>query len=101
MKFKLNNFIIVLILKVVYYSTAIFINIGLDKDTWAVYATIILSVVNVLMTFVSMALIDIAGRRILMIFGCFGMSFFCVLLTVSRELAVSFAFLKYFNKNIK
>jgi hypothetical protein len=40
------------------------------------------------MTFVSMALIDVTGRRVLMIIGCFGMSFFCVLLTVSRELAV-------------
>jgi len=80
---------------VVFYSTSIFVNIGLDEDTWAVYATIILSAVNVLMTFVSMTLIDVTGRRVLMIIGCFGMSFFCVLLTVSRELAESVNWIRY------
>ncbi len=51
-----------------FYSTQIFNSAGL-KGLEAQYATLAMGVVNVLMTFVSLALIEKAGRKTLMAVG--------------------------------
>lgn len=55
----------------------------------AVYGTILIGVVQVIMTFVSLALIERAGRRILLLVGIWGMSFFCFALAITRIFGVS------------
>ena len=60
------------IFEVIFYSTSIFSNAGL-KDQWPVYCTILLGVVQVIMTFVCMVIIDKAGRKILLLIGMIGM----------------------------
>ena len=71
-----------------YYSTDIFKSIGLDSD-WSTYATLILAAIQVAMTFVSMVLVEVAGRRILLLGGLSGMSFFCFVLSIARILSVN------------
>ena len=73
---------------VIFYSTEIFTSVGLKEDTWAVYATIMLSVIQFVMTFASMGLIERAGRRILLLVGLSGMCFFSFGLAISRILSV-------------
>lgn len=75
---------------VIFYSTEIFTSVGLKEDTWAVYATIMLSVVQLVMTFAAMTLIERAGRRVLLLAGLSGMCLFSVGLAVSRVLSVIF-----------
>jgi SP family facilitated glucose transporter-like MFS transporter 1 len=79
---------------VIFYSTSIFKSVGL-KEEMAVYATIMLSVVQIVMTFASMALIEKAGRRILLLVGLGGMCVFSVGLAVSRILSVHHDGFKY------
>ncbi|KAJ8687560.1 hypothetical protein QAD02_023354, partial [Eretmocerus hayati] len=57
---------------IMFYSTEIF---GMAKlsDAQAQIATIIVGIVNVLMTFVSMILVEKAGRKTLLLIGFFGM----------------------------
>ena len=64
--------IIPLFLKVIFYSTSIFRNAGF-KDQWPVYCTILLGAVQVVMTFVCVAIVDKVGRRILLLIGMIGM----------------------------
>lgn len=67
----------------VFYSTEIFKNAGL-KDLWPVYATIVLGVVQIIMTFVCMLIVDKAGRKILLLLGMVGMSVFSFSLAICR-----------------
>ncbi len=74
---------------IAYYSTNMFISIGLDAKTWAVYATIIIDIFKVSITVVCMFLIEIAGRRKLLIVGLTGMSFFSFALAIFPAVTVS------------
>ena len=51
-----------------FYSTSIFLSAGLTTET-AQYATLGMGCINVGMTFVSLVLIEKAGRKTLMIAG--------------------------------
>ncbi|KRZ05530.1 Solute carrier family 2, facilitated glucose transporter member 3, partial [Trichinella zimbabwensis] len=71
---------------VMFYSTRIFIDgAGLTPDS-ARYATMGVGAINVIMTLVSTAIIDKAGRRTLHLLGLGGMWISCVTLTVSMIL---------------
>lgn len=74
---------------VMFYSTVIFKTAGLS-DQGAVYATIAMGTVNVLMTIVSVWLVDHpkAGRRSLLIIGLIGMWLTTVLLVVCISLSM-------------
>ena len=92
--FKLN--------KVIIYSTQIFISLGLEENSWAVYAAIFLSFVETVMHVVSMFLMDKKGRRFLLLVGLSGMSLSCFILALTRFLLVisqPFSFC-YFDKLI-
>lgn len=64
-----------------YYSTDIFTRAGL-KGQWPIYATILLGIVGNAMTFVCMLIVDKAGRKVLLIVGVLGMSFFSFLVAI-------------------
>ncbi|WKX94708.1 hypothetical protein Q1695_011742 [Nippostrongylus brasiliensis] len=74
---------------VMFYSTVIFKTAGLSDEA-AVYATIAMGTVNVLMTIVSVWLVDhpSAGRRSLLIIGLIGMWITTVMLTVCITLSM-------------
>ncbi|CAF0733335.1 unnamed protein product [Brachionus calyciflorus] len=57
---------------VIFYSTNIFKSVGL-KDQWPLYATILLGVVQLVMTLVCTVIIEKAGRKILLLIGMGGM----------------------------
>lgn len=71
-----------------FYSTEIFKNAGLKEDM-PIYATIVLGVVQLIMTFVCMLIVDKAGRKILLLLGMSGMSIFSFLLTICRIYGVN------------
>ena len=77
-----NTFIVVMMMimqqfsginAVMFFSTGIFKNAGLEKEE-AKLATVIVGVVNVAMTVVSMFIVDKAGRKKLLIAGYAGMA---------------------------
>jgi len=67
---------------VFYYSTNLFITTGLS-ETSAKYATIGIGIVMVLMTLVSIPLMDRSGRRTLHLYGLGGMFIFSIFITIS------------------
>ena len=67
---------------VFYYSTNLFITTGLS-ETSAKYATIGIGTVMVLMTLVSIPLMDRSGRRTLHLYGLGGMFIFSIFITIS------------------
>ena len=68
--------------QIFYYSTSLFISVGLDEDE-ATYATTSVGGVMVVMTLVSVPLMDRAGRRTLYLLGLAGMFIFSIAFTVS------------------
>lgn len=74
--------------KVIFYSADIFISIGLDSQTWAVYGSILIALVETIMHGITMFIIDQWGRRLLLIIGMLGMSFCCFVLAVTRIFSV-------------
>lgn len=60
---------------------------GLD-DTTAQYATIGIGVVNVLMTIVSVCLVEIYGRKTLLLIGFGGMAIVTLMLSMALQFAV-------------
>ncbi|XP_028967740.1 solute carrier family 2, facilitated glucose transporter member 1 [Galendromus occidentalis] len=68
-----------------YFSTDIFTGAGLSRDA-AANATLAVSVINVLMTFVSLVLVERAGRRQLLLIGLGGMAVLTVVLTISLSM---------------
>ncbi len=72
-----------------------FISIGLDPNTWAIYATIIIDIFKVSITFVCMILIDITGRRKLLLSGLIGMSIFSFALAIVPAFSAKLEGLKY------
>lgn len=81
--------------QVIFYSTGIFQNAGLEKEA-AVYATLGMGTINVLMTIVSMVLVEKAGRKTLHLVGLGGMMVITLLLTICLALTVSKATRVYF-----
>lgn len=73
---------------VVFFSTDIFKMAGLDNDQ-AGYATMGMGAVNVLMTVISLVLVEKAGRKTLMLVGFAGMTVDTLLLTFALLFAVS------------
>merc|ERR1712012_1422220 len=67
---------------VFYYSTNLFITTGLS-ETNAKYATIGIGTVMVIMTLVSIPLMDRSGRRTLHLYGLGGMFIFSIFITIS------------------
>lgn len=77
-----------------YFSTDIFTGAGLSKEA-AARATLSVSVINVLMTFVSLALVERAGRRTLHLVGLGGMAVLTVVLTISLALKDTYPAFSY------
>lgn len=69
-------------LQVFYYSTNLFITTGLSESN-AKLATIGIGSVMVLMTLVSIPLMDRSGRRTLHLYGLGGMFIFSIFITIS------------------
>ncbi|KAJ3340414.1 hypothetical protein HDU93_007021 [Gonapodya sp. JEL0774] len=61
---------------VMYYSSSLFLGMGLSKDIATKVATTVQSVINVLSTFPAVYLIEKIGRRRLLFIGAVGCSFF-------------------------
>lgn len=72
---------------VIYFSTDIFNEAGLDSVT-SQYATLGMGGMNVLMTVISLLIIERAGRKTLMLVGLGGMLIDVILLTVCLALKV-------------
>ena len=70
-----------------YFSTAIFISAGLTPQT-PQYATLGMGGMNVLMTLVSLVIIEKAGRKTLQLVGLGGMLVDLILLTICLALKV-------------
>lgn len=58
------------------------------KESVALYATILIGIINVVMTIVSFILMKIFGRRILLLIGFAGMTFVTLLLSIAMHFAV-------------
>lgn len=71
-----------------YYSTKIFTNTGLNEEI-AQFATIGVGAVMVVVTLVSIPLMDRAGRRTLMLWGLGGMFVTSIFFTISLLVQVS------------
>ncbi len=65
-----------------YYSTNLFITTGLSESN-AKYATIGIGTVMVIMTLISIPLMDRSGRRTLHLYGLGGMFIFSIFITIS------------------
>jgi len=81
---------------VMYFSTAIFISAGLTPQT-SQYATLGMGGMNVLMTLVSLVIIEKAGRKTLQLVGLGGMLVDLILLTICLALKDVAAWLSYFS----
>ncbi|XP_045470034.1 solute carrier family 2, facilitated glucose transporter member 3-like isoform X2 [Harmonia axyridis] len=67
---------------IIVYSNDIFRNAGLD-EFWSALGTVIIGIVNVMMTIVSLVLVDLLGRKTLLVIGFSGTTIFMTLLAVS------------------
>lgn len=79
----------------IFFSTKIFESAGLS-DTAALYSTMGMGVINVLMTLVSLVLVEKAGRRTLHLTGLAGMAITTLILTLCltmREVAPALRYL--------
>lgn len=68
---------------VIYFSTEIFNQAGLS-DLNSQYATLGMGAMNVLMTFVSLILVEVNGRKTLLLGGFIGMFLTTILLTIAK-----------------
>ena len=74
--------------QVFYYSTNLFMTTGLT-ESHAKYATIGIGAVMVVMTLISIPLMDKSGRRTLHLYGLGGMFVFSIFITISFLVKVS------------
>lgn len=77
---------------IIYYAPTIFKFAGFASNKAALMATLWVGVVNVLMTFVAIYLLDIVGRKPLLLFGLGGMSLSLIILGIGFHQTVSTAF---------
>lgn len=68
--------------QVFYYSTSLFVSSGLTEES-AKFATIGIGAIMVVMTLVSIPLMDKTGRRTLHLYGLGGMFIFSIFITIS------------------
>lgn len=78
----------------IFFSTDIFLTAGLNKQN-ALNATLGMGSINVVMTLVSLVLVERAGRRTLHLIGLMGMLLMTVLLTICLTLKESAPWLSY------
>ena len=83
-------------LQVIFFSTKIYESAGLNEDE-ALYATIAMGAMNVLMTIVSLVIVEKAGRKTLMLAGMGGMQIVCLLLTICLALKHMATWISYFS----
>ncbi|XP_013779694.2 glucose transporter type 1-like isoform X2 [Limulus polyphemus] len=79
---------------VFYYSTGLFVAAGLSEET-SKYATIGVGCVMVIMTLVSIPLMDRAGRRTLHLYGLGGMFIFSIFITISLLVKFMYSWVTY------
>ncbi|CAG0906420.1 unnamed protein product, partial [Darwinula stevensoni] len=79
---------------VFYYSTGFFKAAGLEDDI-AKYSTIGVGIVMVLMTLVSIPLMDRAGRKTLHLYGLGGMFIFSIFITISLLVRAMISWINY------
>ncbi|KAI8126004.1 Glucose transporter type 1 [Lucilia cuprina] len=88
---------------VFYYSTSLFVSSGLSEES-AKFATIGIGAIMVVMTLVSIPLMDRTGRRTLHLYGLGGMFIFSIFITISflikASIELRFLFL-FLNRNLK
>ncbi|XDA83838.1 hypothetical protein R6Z07F_013705 [Ovis aries] len=77
---------------VIYYSTGIFKDAGVQEP---VYATISTGVVNTIFTVVSLFLVERAGRRTLHLTGLGGMAFCSILIMISLLLKTDYSWMSF------
>ncbi|KAG8201867.1 hypothetical protein JTE90_027346 [Oedothorax gibbosus] len=80
---------------VIYYSTKTLTKAGAVSEGKAVYATLAMGIINVLMTVVSLYLVDTAGRKTLLIVGMAGTLLTNLILTISMVLTARFFWMAY------
>jgi sugar porter (SP) family MFS transporter len=68
---------------IIYYGPQIFALAGIGSDKNAIFATLLVAVVNVLATIIALALVDRAGRKPLLYWGVGGMTLSLFLLSYS------------------
>ncbi|XP_050529430.1 glucose transporter type 1 isoform X3 [Daktulosphaira vitifoliae] len=78
---------------VFYYSTSLFVVAGLAENV-AKFVTIGIGVIMVIMTLVTMPLMDKTGRRTLHLYGLGGMFIFSIFITISLLIKEFFGFVK-------
>lgn len=72
----------------IFFSTEIFKESGLSEDS-STYATMGIGAINVLMTVVSLVLVEKAGRKTLLLAGFGGMAVDTLILTIAMIFSVS------------
>lgn len=75
---------------VFYYAPKIFETVGFGTAKGAIFATIILGIVNVIVTFVATRILDKVGRKILLLIGTLGMAICFGILSLAYYLQFSF-----------
>uniref|UniRef100_A0A182K572 Major facilitator superfamily (MFS) profile domain-containing protein n=1 Tax=Anopheles christyi TaxID=43041 RepID=A0A182K572_9DIPT len=83
---------------VFYYSTSLFMSSGLTEES-AKFATIGIGAIMVVMTLVSIPLMDRTGRRTLHLYGLGGMFIFSIFITISFLIKASTTRHNYFHSN--
>ncbi len=78
---------------IIYYAPTIFKMVGFSSNQDVLFATIFIGLINFLMTFVAIALVDKIGRKPLLYIGLVGM--LINLLLLSFSFAYDFDFVKY------
>ena len=68
---------------IIYYGPQIFALAGIGSDKNAIFATVLVAVVNVLATIIALVLVDRVGRKPLLYWGVGGMTFSLFLLSYS------------------
>lgn len=79
---------------IIYYAPSIFKMVGFSSNQDALLITIFIGLINFLMTFVAVALVDKIGRKPLLYIGLSGM--LISLLVLSGVFVLDYSFIKYF-----
>jgi len=78
---------------IIYYAPTIFKSLGFSSDQDTLFMTIIIGLINFLMTFVAFILVDKLGRKPLLYIGLGGM---CIsLFAIANIFVLNYAFIKY------
>ncbi|MBQ8476526.1 sugar porter family MFS transporter, partial [bacterium] len=79
---------------IIYYAPVIFKELGFQSNKEVLFVTIFIGLINFLMTFVAIALVDKLGRKPLLYIGLSGMTI--SLIVLSCTYALNYSFMKYF-----